>query len=88
MAKAWYQWFSGYFKPRLLPFTYQIRIKLNLEIKDAMLMNSEDINGCIYLDNNCRSGTVEFSVKLWKRIGKPSHVILVHNEKEIFILNR
>ena len=64
------------------------RIKMNLEIENAMLTNSEDMNGCIFLDNNCKSGTVEFGLKLWKRIGKPSHVILVHNEAEIFILNR
>lgn len=67
---------------------YYFRIKLNLKIENAMLTNYDYINGCIILDNNCKSGNIEFSPKLWKRIGKPENVILVHNEKEIFILNR
>lgn len=67
---------------------YSFRIKLNLTIENATLTNFDYINGCIILENNCKSGTINFSPKLWKRIGKPSCVILVHNEKEIFILNR
>ncbi|MBN2535213.1 MAG: hypothetical protein JXB88_20195 [Spirochaetales bacterium] len=67
---------------------YSFRIKLNLKIENATLTNFEYINGYIILDNNCRSGTIEFSPKLLKKIGKPENVILVYNEKEIFILNR
>ena len=67
---------------------YNFRIKLNLKIENATLTNYEYLNGTVILDNNCRSGTLEFSPKLWKRIGKPENVILVHNEKEIYILNR
>ena len=73
----------------VLSFTkHFVSIVLILKIENATLTDMEYMSGCILLDNNCRSGTVEFSQKLWKKIGKPQNVILVYKDKSIFIVNR
>ncbi|MBN2440006.1 MAG: hypothetical protein JXJ04_01630 [Spirochaetales bacterium] len=67
---------------------YLRKIILNLKIENSTLTDMDHLDGSIHLANNCKSGTVEFSQKLWKKMGKPLSVILVHKDESIFILNR
>jgi hypothetical protein len=67
---------------------HYLTFKLNLKIENSTLTDMDNMDGCLHLDNDCRSGTVIFSQKLWKKMGKPESVILVNKDENIYIVTR
>jgi hypothetical protein len=44
------------------------------------------VQGCIVLDNNCSSGTVNINDKIWKTIGKPQKAVLACKGNSVFFI--
>jgi hypothetical protein len=45
-------------------------------------------NGLVYIDNDCKSGTIQISTKLWKKIGKINKALLAIHGENLLVIPR
>ncbi len=65
---------------------------LNIVVRETTPMNTQTNvtyeNGMVYIDNDCKSGSLQMSTKLWKKIGKINKALLAIHEKNLLIIPR
>jgi hypothetical protein len=67
---------------------YTIKLSLQL-LKDINVMTTDWlVDGSIILENNCKTGSIVLSTKLWKSFGKPDNVRIVKNNENIYLLEK
>lgn len=75
------------FDVNLMHTNQAIKVNINVKASKQILQVKNNLNCSVLLDNECKLGTIEVSHKLWKKIGKPRNVVLVHKQKQIFMLS-
>jgi len=70
----------------IIQLNKDVKIVSNLTNDDRKTYELVSDNGSILIDNNRKSGTVEISFKLWKKINKPKTITLVLQNENLFIL--
>ncbi len=69
----------------MMKTSYPIYIYRGISIADFKEKKGERMSGKIFLNNDCRLGTVEMGKKGWERIGKPKRVQLYYEEPNLLI---
>jgi hypothetical protein len=70
----------------LMNSIHTIKFSLRL-LKDVDLMTTDWlVDGSIILENNCKTGSIELSTKLWKNFGKPDNVMILKENNNIYLL--